>query len=357
MIELSVALRLGAFELDVELAAQGPVLGLFGPSGSGKSSLLRALAGLVPARRARLALDGRALFDQQRGPRPPSQRRGLAWLPQEAALFPHLGVRGNLTFAPGAAARLAGPFGQRLLEALRLAPLLERRTMHLSGGERQRVALGRALLAGPRALLLDEPTASLDPDLSREVLGLLRTIKREFATPMLLVTHRAAELLAIADQVALLSAGRLAAFGPPLEVLSKPRELGLARLSGVDNLLELPLLRQDPEAGLTWLDLGGIGLATPERPLEPGQRAALGVYAEDLLLCSGPPGRVSARNVLPARVLAIDALEHELLVRLAIGRSELVARITRGAASEMGLGPGSEVFALIKTTACHHLAT
>lgn len=357
MIDLSVALRQGGFDLEVELSAAGPLLGVFGPSGSGKTSLLRALAGLAPARRARLSLGGRAVFDLQRGPRPPSERRGLAWLPQEAALFPHLDVAGNLTYAPGAAARLKGPLGQRLLESLRLAPLLGRRSTHLSGGERQRVALGRALLAEPRALLLDEPTASLDPDLSREVLGLLRTIRREFGTPMLLVTHRAAELLAIADQVAVLSAGRLTALGPPLEVFSRPRDLGLARLVGVDNLLELPLLRQDPEAGLTWLDLGGLGLATPWRELAPGSRAAIGVYAEDLLLCSGQPGRVSARNVLPARVLRLDALEQEFLVRLAIGTSELLARITRGAAGEMGLVPGSEVFALIKTTACHHLAT
>lgn len=355
MIEMSVSARLGAFQLNAEIACAGRVLGIFGPSGSGKTSLLRALLGVIPGARARLSLGGQTIFDNSKGLVLPAHRRRLAWVPQEALLFPHLSTRGNLSFAPGASRRLASDLGERILEALRLQPLLQRRVAGLSGGERQRVALARALLSEPRALLLDEPTSSLDADHSRELLSLLIAVQRDFALPMLLVTHRAAELLAIADHCALLRAGRVVASGAPLAVLSRPTELGLARLAGVDNLLTLTIRGHDPEAGLTHLDLGDQTLFVPLCDLPPGARTTVGIYAEDLLLMSNRPGLVSARNILSARVRQLTPLEREFLVHLEIGSTPFLARITAGAAQEMSLQPGSSVFALVKTTACHHL--
>jgi molybdate transport system ATP-binding protein len=355
MIDFAVRAQLGDFRLAVEGRSPGPVLGIFGPSGSGKSSLLRALLGLIPGAQARLALNGETLFDSAAGISRPTHQRRLAWVPQEALLFPHLSTRGNLCYAPGARQHLAGDLGERILEALRLKPLLERQVTELSGGERQRVALARALLSEPRALLLDEPSASLDADHARELLSLLISVQREFELTLLYVTHRAAELLTIADHCLLLRAGQVVASGAPLSVLSRPTELGLARLAGVDNLLSLPVLSHDPLAGLTRLDLGGQTLFTPLRDLPNGTRATVGIYAEDLLLMLERPGLVSARNVLSARVLELNPLEREFLVGLAVGTSKLLARITAGAAQEMGLVPGIELFVLIKTTACHHL--
>jgi molybdate transport system ATP-binding protein len=275
MLELRVAHRFSDFALDLELASRGPALGIFGASGSGKTTLLHAIAGLFRPESGRIAVGGRVVF--ARGERRtgggeaapasvwvPPERRRLALVTQDALLFPNRSVRGNLAFAPGAAARLDEPAGRRILEVLRLEPLLERRIEHLSGGERQRVAIGRALLADPSLLLLDEPTSALDAELSRDVLGLLMQVKQTLAVPMIFVTHRAAELLALADDCVVLEAGRVVAQGLPVEVLKRPRALGLASLVGVDNLLRVPVVGHDEAGGVTLLGLGaGTTLAAP----------------------------------------------------------------------------------------------
>ena len=218
-------------------------------------------------------------------------------------------MRGNLAFAPGAAERLADEAGRRVLEVLRLTPLLERGVAHLSGGERQRVALGRALLADPELLLLDEPTSALDAELSRDVLGLLLQVKRELGVPMVFVTHRAAELLALADDCAVLEAGRLIAQGAPIDVLKRPRALGVANLVGVDNLLRLPVAA--PRRGRR-RDAARAGpdlpLAAPLCTAAVGTRVDVGFYADEILLCREPPAGLSARNALPCEVRGIDVV-------------------------------------------------
>jgi molybdate transport system ATP-binding protein len=275
---------------------------------------------------------------------------------QDPLLFPNRSVRGNLGFAPAAARRLAGPAGRRVLEVLRLEPLLDRGVAHLSGGERQRVALGRALLADPELLLLDEPTSALDAELSRDVLGLLLQVKRELGVPMVFVTHRASELLALADDCAVLEAGRLAAQGPPVEVLKRPRALGVANLVGVDNLLRLPVLGHDEAGGLTLLDLGaGLRLAAPLCDAAPGSRVDVGLYADEILLCLEAPAGVSARNALACEVRSVDLVGHEVLAGLGVGEATLRARLTPAAARELGLAPGGRAVALIKTAAIHRL--
>jgi molybdate transport system ATP-binding protein len=285
------------------------------------------------------------------------EKRGLALVPQDPLLFPHLSTRANLTYAPGARAALATPFGAQVVDVLRLEPLLSRAVRTLSGGERQRVALGRALLSRPRMLLLDEPAASLDAELGREVLALLLEVKRELGVPMLFVTHRAADLLALADDCVVLDAGRVAAHGTPLEVLSRPRALGVARLVGVDNLMRLQVVRHDEAGGVTLLDLGeGLELASPLSAAAVGTRIDIGLHAEDVILCRQTPAATSARNVLRGRITALDPIGHEVLVGVQVGGQILRVRITPGAARELALSAGQEVFALIKTTACHPLS-
>ena len=356
MLEFRALHRFRGFALDVELATAGPVLGVFGPSGSGKTTLLHALAGLLRPQQARIVVRGRELCVRPGGRWLPPERRRLALVTQDPLLFPHRSVRGNLAFAPGAAARLAGEPGRRVLEVLRLAPLLERGVARLSGGERQRVALGRALLADPELLLLDEPTSALDAELSRDVLGLLLRVKRELGVSMVFVTHRAAELLALADDCAVIEAGRLVAQGPPVDVLKRPRALGVASLVGVDNLLRLPVLEHDQEGGVTLLGLGsGLRLAAPLCAAAPGSSADVGFYADDVLLCLEPPAGLSARNALPCEVRALDALGHEVLAELRIGDVTLRARLTPAAARELGLAAGRRAVAVVKTAAIHHL--
>lgn len=372
MLELRIAHHFADFALELELSSRGPALGIFGASGSGKTTLLHAIAGLFRPEQGRIAVGERLVFvraDRRAGepadPRAddrsgnlwvPPERRRLALVTQDALLFPHRSVRGNLGFAPGAAARLEAPAGRRILDVLRIGPLLERRIENLSGGERQRVAIGRALLANPSLLLLDEPTSALDAELSRDVLGLLMQVKQTLAVPMVFVTHRASELLALADDCVVLEAGRVVAQGLPVEVLKRPRALGLASLVGVDNLLRVPVVSHDEAGGVTLLGLGsGVTLAAPLCEAPVGTAIEVGFYADEVLICLEKPAGISARNALACVVVAIDRVGHEVLVGLRIGETSILARITPAAARELALETGLGVVALVKTSAIHRL--
>jgi molybdate transport system ATP-binding protein len=355
-LEIRARRRFRGFVLDVDVRTMGPVLGVFGASGSGKTTLLHAVAGLLRTDEARIVVAGETV-DGGGGRRVPSERRGFALVTQDPLLFPHLRVRGNLAFAPGAAERLAGEDGRRVIDVLRIEPLLERGVENLSGGERQRVAIGRALLAGPRLLLLDEPTSALDADLSRDVLGLLMRVKREFSLPMIFVTHRAPELLSLADDCIVLEGGRVVGQGPPVDVLKRPRELGVAKLVGLDNLLRLPVADHDEDGGITRLELGDDRfLAAPFCDVEPGTPMDVGFYADEVLLCLEPPVGISARNVLPCEVVGMDPVGREVLVTLRVGRTPFLARVTPSAQEELGLAVGLRAMALVKTTSVHLLS-
>jgi len=356
MLELRLRHRFRGFALDLELATEGPVLGVFGASGSGKTTLVHAIAGLLRPDEGRIAVRGREVCRRPGGVFVSPERRRLALVTQDPLLFPHRSVRANLAFAPGAGERLVGEEGRRTLDVLRISSLLERGVAHLSGGERQRVALGRALLAAPELLLLDEPTSALDAELSREVLALLLRVKRELGVPMVFVTHRAAELLSLADDCVVLEAGRKVAQGAPLEVLKRPRVLGVANLVGVDNLLRLAVVGHDEAGGITLLGLGGgLALAVPYCDAALGARLAVGFHADEILLCHEPPARLSARNVLPCEVSFIDDLSHDVLVTLKVGETLWRARITPAAAAELDLAVGGRAVAVLKTASVHLL--
>ena len=252
------------FTLDVDVTSRGPVLGVFGASGSGKTTFLHAIMGLVRTDAGEVTVLGRTLSRTPDGPWVAPERRRIGLVTQDPLLFPHLSVERNLVYAPRARAVLTSARGREIVDVLRITPLLARGTVNLSGGEKQRVALARALLAEPDLLLLDEPVSALDAELGREVLLLLLELKRRLAVPMVFVTHRAGELLALADDCIVLDAGKVVAQGPPLELLARPRALGVASLVGVDNLLRLPVVAHDERGGVTLLGLGdGQELAAP----------------------------------------------------------------------------------------------
>ncbi|HMA29825.1 MAG TPA: ATP-binding cassette domain-containing protein [Thermoanaerobaculia bacterium] len=207
-----------AVELDATLSAH--VTAVFGPSGAGKTSLLEAVAGLRRPDRGRIVLSGRVLDDTAAGVRVPPRQRAVGYVTQDDSLFPHLSVSGNLRYGAGRGAARKAPLGEdRIVETLGLATLLDRRPATLSGGERRRVALGRALLSAPEILLLDEPLSGLDRPLKERVLEHLQKIKAAFPLPILYVTHEAAEVAALSDEVVVLEHGRIAGRGRPAELL------------------------------------------------------------------------------------------------------------------------------------------
>jgi molybdate transport system ATP-binding protein len=356
ILEATVRHAFRGFALDVKVESKGPVLGVFGASGSGKSTFLHAVAGLLKPREAHIAVRTRTVCRRPGGTWTPPEKRKLALVTQDPLLFPHLSVQANLSYAPGAAGELHSDSGWKIIDVLRLKPLLERGVASLSGGEKQRVALGRALLSKPEMLLLDEPTSSLDAELARDVLSLLLQIKRDLNVPMLFVTHKAGELLGLADDCVVLEDGKVIAQGPPVQVLQKPRAIGVANLIGVDNLLRLRVLRHDEQGGVTLLDLGdGMTLAAPLCDVAPSRFVNVGLYADEVMLCLEKPAGLSARNALICTVERVDAMNHEVLAELKIGTLLLRARLTPAAARELALGVGGNAVAVIKTSAVHML--
>ncbi|MEP6790528.1 MAG: molybdenum ABC transporter ATP-binding protein [Ramlibacter sp.] len=360
---IRVVLERQAFRLEADLVlpARG-ITALFGPSGSGKTTLLRCVAGLERAADALVRVDGQAWQDTSRGVFLPPWRRPLGYVFQEASLFDHLDVRGNLEYGQrragadnDAAAALAGA-----IELLGIGSLLARRTTELSGGERQRVAIARALATQPRLLLLDEPLASLDHARRQDILPWLERLRDELHIPMLYVTHAADEVARLADTLVVLDQGRVVACGPAAEVLARvnaPVVLG----EDAGALLEGAIQERDAQWHLARVNFPGGSLWLRDAGLPVGQRVRLRVLARDVSLAIEEPRATSIQNLLPCTVRAIapDSHPSQVLVQLvcrdaapgAAGESVLLARVTARAADALALAPGQHVWAQVKSVA------
>ena len=354
MLEMNVAARLGSFEIAAELACETTgIVAFFGRSGAGKTSLVNMLAGLVRPARGRIAVNGTVLFDSARGIDVPPERRRLGYVFQEGRLFPHLNVRRNLLY--GYARAPAGERGvglDQVVALLGLERLLARRPHDLSGGEKQRVALGRALLANPRLLLMDEPLAALDQPRKEDVLPFVERLRDSGAVPIVYVSHAMAEIVRLADTLVLISEGRVEAVGALEDLTSR---LDLRPLTGryeAGAVVRAEVLRQDAGDGLSALGFAGGTLLVPRVEAPPGTELRLRVRARDVSLALERPKDISTLNVLPCRVAAIGEEDGpQLDLRLDAGGAALWARITRRSLGLMGLAPGTRVYALIKAVA------
>ena len=348
-MSLEVALRhdFGPLRLDLAFEAPAGVSALFGPSGSGKTSAINAVAGLLRPQEGRITFAGESLFDAGTGVFLPPHRRRIGYMFQDARLFPHLTVAQNLRFGTWFARQkpAAGEF-QKVVELLDIAPLLARRPARLSGGEKARVALGRALLAKPRLLLMDEPLVALDEARKAEILPYLERLRDEARLPILYVSHSLAEVTRLADHLIVLHQGRVLAQGAVAEVLADHgAQSGLGVASAVITARfvaqEGGLSRYETQAGPIWLQ-------GPSR----GQSLKLRIQAQDVILAQNRPEGLSALNILPLRV--IDWAEREsgeVLVRLHLGEEILLSKITSRSAAGLGLHPGQALHGILKTSA------
>ena len=350
---IRLSLRRPAFKLEVDFAlpASG-ITALFGPSGSGKTTLLRCVAGLERAHDAEVRIGGQTWQDDARAVFLPIWQRPLGYVFQEASLFDHLDVRGNLGYGRSRAGKAAAIALDGVIGLLGIAHLLARRPHELSGGERQRVAIARALAAQPRILLLDEPLASLDQARRLEILQWLEKLRDELRIPMLYVTHAAAEVARLADTLVVLDQGRLVAAGPVAETLAgiaAPIVLG----EDAGALLQGTVAERDERWHLMRVDFAGGGLWLRDSGAAPGRAVRVRVLARDVSLGTSPPSNTSIQNVLRCRVQAVapDSHPSQVLVRLACGDSVLLARITARAADALGLAPGLPVWAQVKSAA------
>jgi molybdate transport system ATP-binding protein len=350
-IALRIRLPQGGFLLDVDLQlpARG-ISAIFGPSGSGKTTLLRCVAGLERPQQARVVVAGETWADSERGVHLPTHRRPLGYVFQEASLFDHLDVQGNLRFGQRHA-RSAAPLTD-LLQLLGIAGLLHRRPHELSGGERQRVAIARALATGPRILLLDEPLAALDLPRKREILPWLERLRDELRIPMLYVTHSGDEVARLADHLVLLDEGRVRASGPLAETLAR---VDLPAVPGEEAgvLLHGTIAERDSRWQLAHVRFEGGALWIRDTGLPVGHPVRVRVLARDVSLALAAPAQSSVQNVLPCTVRAIAAGAHpsEAVVQLACGNALLLARVTARAVHTLGLTDGAPVWAQVKSAA------
>jgi molybdate transport system ATP-binding protein len=348
---LEVQLERSGFRIDLRLEWQVKTLVLFGASGSGKTTLLRVLLGLEPEAKARARLAGDWLEDPEAGLRVPVHQRRLGWVPQSPTLFPDRSVEANIRF--GAQPRGETPWIQQAIEVLELGSLLHRGVADLSGGEGQRVALARAIATRPRALLLDEPMASLDMGLRARVLPYLLRIRDEFELPLVYITHDPDEAILLGDKIAVLDGGQLIAQGAPREVLWSQAVHSLTTHLSVENVFEVACLGAGGRSTRV-RTMQGLELETPW-PLVAGENLTLGIRAEDILVSLDRPSRISARNLCPGRVARIDAQSDHLLVHVDVGADRLTAKLTEGAVEDLCLTPGSDVYLIIKSQALRRI--
>ncbi|MFQ6018655.1 MAG: molybdenum ABC transporter ATP-binding protein [Kiloniellaceae bacterium] len=354
MLDITVEKRLGKFRLNASFSCEtSGIIAFFGRSGAGKTALVNALAGLLRSDKGRIAVNGAVVFESERGIDLPPERRRLGYVFQEGRLFPHLSVRGNLTYgfkrAPPAERRVQL---DQIVALLGLEALLTRRPRDLSGGEKQRVALGRALLANPRLLLMDEPLAALDQPRKDEILPFIERLRDEFAIPIVYVSHSMPEIVRLADTMVLMSDGRVEAVGPVEELTSR---LELRPLTGryeAGAVLEACVTGQDAANGLTELAFAGGSLWVPRLDLPQGTALRLRIRARDVALALQRPQGISVLNVFQCVVGDIGTEEGpQVDLRLDAGGASLWARITTRSLNELGLRPGSPVYALVKAVA------
>lgn len=350
MLDLSIHRRQGDFQVAVDLRAGPGVTALFGRSGSGKSSVINMVAGLARPDAGHIKVDGKVLFDASAGIDIAPERRRLGYVFQEARLFPHLSVNGNLTFGMNRLAAAERRIGfDAVVDVLGIAHLLDRRPSKLSGGEKQRVAIGRALLASPRILLMDEPLAALDSSRKAELLPFIARLSRQFAIPILYVSHSMDEVLRLADTLVLMDEGQAKAVGAVEDLLARTDLRPLTGRYEAGAVIRATVAGHDSTYGITRLAFNGGTLQVAKSDLPVGTGVRLRIHARDVSIAIDAPTRISMRNVLPAVVKSVRGAEGWLVdVVLDCGGTDIWAQITASAQAALALRPGMRVNALIK---------
>ena len=346
------------FSLDVEFNAGPGFTILFGPSGAGKTTLLDCVAGLATPDAGRISIAERVLFDANTSVQVPVARRGVGYVLQDLALFPHLTVEQNTEYGLAHLPRSARK--QRataMLQEFRIDHLRQQRPAKISGGERQRVALARALVTDPCILLLDEPLAALDASTKARIIDDLRRWNQVHRIPILYVTHSREEVMALGERVLVMDQGRIIAQGTPHEVLRAPLQETVAQLAGFENIFDAIVESVHEDRGTMTCRLPGetgssVLLETPLIRAEAGSRLRVGIRAGDILLAIAKPVGLSARNVIAGRLVSLERRDMIISARVDCG-VEMEVYLTLAARDALQLEADREVWLVIKTHSCH----
>jgi molybdate transport system ATP-binding protein len=351
-----------AFVLEADFQAAPGFTILFGPSGAGKTTTLDCVAGLAKPDSGQISIGDRVLFDAARRLDLPVSKRRVGYVFQSLALFPHLTVEKNIRYGlmdlPQAerSARTSA-----ILEAFRIAHLAQRYAREISGGESQRTALARTLVTDPAVLLLDEPLAALDAPTKSKIIDDLREWNQAHHIPILYVTHSREEVFALGERVIVLDAGRIVEQGTPHEVMEAPRQETVAQLVGFENIFDAVVEAVHPERGTMMCkitmcrvtgDGGSVLIETPLVRGGVGSALRVGIRAGDILLAIVPPVGLSARNVIPGRIISLEQRDVIVCARVKC-RVEIEVHLTLAARDALQLAPGREVWLVIKTHSCH----
>jgi len=347
------------FSLDVEFSAAPGFTILFGPSGSGKTTMLDCVAGLAIPDVGKIMVGERVFFDANNSVDLPVAKRGVGYVLQDLALFPHLTVKQNVEYGladlPRSDCEKKAAF---MMREFRIEHLAQQRPGKISGGERQRLALARVLVTDPRVLLLDEPLAALDASTKSRILDDLRRWNREHRVPILYVTHSREEVLALGERVLMIDQGRIIAQGTPHEVLSAPLQESVAQLAGFENIFDATVESVHEDRGTLMCRLSSSGasrsvlLETPLIRAQPSSHLRVGIRAGDILLAITKPEGLSARNVIAGCIVSIE--RHDMIVSACVDCGvEMNVHLTLAARDALQLTSGREVWLVIKTHSCH----
>jgi molybdate transport system ATP-binding protein len=357
MIEFDIKLARGRFRLDATLTSDARVIGLFGPSGAGKSTLLNVLSGSVEPTRGKIVINGRCLLDTEQRLCVPIHKRRIGMVYQGGKLFPHLSVRHNLQYGMRLLKRPERRFElDQITSLLEIGHLLEKRPVQLSGGELQRVALGRALLASPEVLLLDEPMASLDERLKTQILPFLRRLKEETTVPMVYVSHALREILELTPYLVVMQDGAILGSGNYHEVLTSQAVLPLAQSLGIENILAVTLIENRADLGYSIGTCAGQKVILPLLNAAPGARHSLVVPASNVSLARSVVTGTSIQNQLRGTVRSVRLIEHRALVEIDIGTT-LFAEVTEKSVRDLDIASGQQIFCLIKAQSLRYLGS
>ncbi|MER9966907.1 molybdenum ABC transporter ATP-binding protein [Mesorhizobium sp. M0060] len=350
-IQVDISHRLGDFAVNARFESAGRLTALFGPSGSGKTTLINLIAGLIRPDRGRIAVESRVLVDSGAGLFVPKHKRRIGMVFQDARLFPHMSVASNLRygrwFTP-AAERYADIDG--VVELLGIGHLLDRRPAKLSGGEKQRVAIGRALLASPKLLLMDEPLASLDEARKAEILPYIERLRDETKIPIVYVSHSIAEVARLASDVVVLMQGKVAASGPTGAIMQRLDLLPAEERGEGGAMLDTAVLRHDEVFGMTVLGSLAGEIRVPLLAAPVGAPVRVRIRARDVMIATEQPVGLSALNILPGAIVAIEPGEGPTVeVGIDCNGATVLARITEQSRQTLGLRLGRKVFAVVKT--------
>lgn len=353
MLEID-SLKVKLVDMDLDITADIPagITGLFGVSGSGKTTTLNCIAGLVNPQQGRIQLDDKVMYDQGKGVWIEPEDRRIGYVFQDDRLFPHMSVMKNILYG----AKFVPRHGFRIavadiVDVLELGNLVDRIPSTLSGGERQRVSLARALATSPELLLLDEPTASLDIGMRGTVLNYLRRVWEEFQISMIFVSHLIAEVIVLADSCIVMSGGRCVAHGPPREVLYDAQVFPIARRESIDNWIEAHVVKHYGETGLTEVSVDSAhSLFVPSfASKSPGDRVWVLLPSEDIIVSLSKQTGISARNNIKAVVKEIHVMEDSALMYVDMG-TLVVVQLSRMAIQELDIKVGQEVYLIFKSS-------